>query len=354
MRRAPSYLWTVAFVGLVTAVGIPLRGTLADPDVVMLYLLAIGAAAARFGRRPSVVAAALSVLGYDFFFVAPYHTFRIADQHYVLTFVMMFAVGLVSSGIAVRVRQGEVEAMRSALLSTVSHDLRTPLAAITGAATTLRDASAELTPGQRTELLDAICEEAERLERLVSNLLEMTRVEAGALQVKRDWVPLEEIVGSALARVEPLLGHRSLTTDLPATLPLVSVDPVLLEHVFVNLIENAAKYSPAGAPIDVSARVAHGAVEAAVADRGPGIPEAETERLFEKFTRGPHPGVPGAGLGLAICRGVVEAHGGTLSYENRSGGGALFRIRLPLTGGAAPSIKPEPRGRQSEPGQGRR
>ncbi len=342
MPRARSYVWTIALVALVTAVGIPLRGTLADPDVVMLYLVAIGAAAARFGRRPSVVAAGLSVLGYDFFFVAPYHTFRIADQHYVLTFVMMFAVGLVTSGLALRVRQGEVEAMRSALLSTVSHDLRTPLAAITGAATTLRDASAQLTPAQRTELLDAICEEAERLEQLVANLLEMTRVEAGALQIRRDWVPLEEIVGTALARVEPRLVGRAVTTDLPPALPLLSVDPVLLAHVFVNLIENAAKYTPAGTPIDVSARVAHGAVEVAVADRGPGIPEAETERIFEKFTRGPHPGVPGAGLGLAICRGVVTAHGGTLIAENRPGGGALFRLRLPLTGAAAPTVRPEP------------
>ena len=347
MRRAGSYLWTVALVGLVTAVGIPLRGRLADPDVVMLYLVAIGIAAARFGRRPSVVAAGLSVLGYDFFFVAPYHTFRIADQHYVLTFVMMFAVGLVTSGIALRVRQGEVEAMRSALLSTVSHDLRTPLAAITGAATVLRDASAELTPGQRTELLDAICEEAERLEQLVANLLDMTRVEAGALQIKRDWVPLEEVVGTTLARVEPRLGGRDVKTDLPATLPLVSVDPVLLEHMFVNLLENATKYTPAGAPIDVSARVAHGAVEVDVADRGPGIPEAEVERLFEKFTRGAHVGVPGAGLGLAICRGVAQAHGGTLTYENRPGGGALFRFRLPLTGAAAPTVRPEPEERRT-------
>jgi two-component system sensor histidine kinase KdpD len=340
MRRAGRYLWTIGLVGLVTALGIPLRGTLADPDVVMLYLVAIGVAAVRFGRRPSVVAAALSVLAYDFFFVAPYHTFRIADQHYVLTFVMMFAVGLVTSGLALRVRRGEIEAVRSALLSTVSHDLRTPLAAITGAATTLRDASAALTAEQRRELLDAICEEAERLERLVSNLLEMTRVEAGALQVRRDWVPLEEVIGSALARVERQLVQREVTTDLPPALPLVSVDPVLLEHLFVNLLENAAKYTPAGTPIEIRARVSHGAVEVDVADRGAGVPEGGAERLFEKFTRGAHPGVPGAGLGLAICRGIVQAHGGSLTAQNRPGGGALFRLRLPL-GAPAPTVAPE-------------
>ena len=181
MRRGRAYLWTIALVGLVTAIGVPLRGYLADPDVVMLYLVAIAVAAARFGRGPSVTASAASVLGYDFFFVAPFHTFRIADQHYLMTFAMMFAVGLVTSGIALRVRRGEVEAMRNALLSTVSHDLRTPLAAITGSATTLRDAGTKLTPAQRGELAEAICEEADRLERLVSNLLDVTRVESGTL-----------------------------------------------------------------------------------------------------------------------------------------------------------------------------
>jgi K+-sensing histidine kinase KdpD len=334
MRRGRSYLWTIALIALVTVIGLPLRGYLADPDLVMLYLVAIGAAAARFGRRPSVVASALSVLAYDFFYVVPFHTFRIADQHYVLTFAMMFAVGLITSGIALRVRRGEVEAMRSALLSAVSHDLRTPLAAITGAATALRDASADLTPAQRDELTSAICEEAERMERLVGNLLDMTRVEAGALRVARDWVPLEEVVGSALARLERPLAGREVVTALPPTLPLVSVDPVLFEQVFVNLIENATKYTPPGTPIEVSARVAHGAVEVDVADRGPGLP-AGAERLFEKFARGPHGGVPGAGLGLAICRGIVAAHDGTLTGEARDGGGARFRIRLPLAGGPA-------------------
>jgi two-component system sensor histidine kinase KdpD len=343
MRRVRSYLLTIALVALATALAIPLRGVLADPDTVMVYLVVIGVVAARFGRRPSVIAAVLSVLAYDFFFVAPYHTFRIADQHYLLTFAMMFAVGLVTSGIAVRVRQGEVEAVRSALLSTVSHDLRTPLAAITGAATTLRDVGGGLTDEQRRELLDAICEEAERLERLVSNLLDMTRVEAGALQLRPEWVPIEEVVGSALARVEAGLAGREVTIDIPATLPLVSVDPVLLEHLFVNLLENAVKYTPAGAPIEIRARVSHGAVEADVADRGPGLPESDREidRLFEKFSRGGQPGVPGAGLGLAICRGIVQAHGGTLAAENRPGGGALFRLRLPLGGGGAPTVSPE-------------
>jgi two-component system sensor histidine kinase KdpD len=158
--------------------------------------------------------------------------------------------------------------------------------------------------------------------------------------VRRDWVPLEEVIGSALARVERQLVGREVTTDLPPALPLVSVDPVLLEHLFVNLLENAAKYTPAGTPIEIRARVSHGAVEVDVADRGAGVPEGDAEPLFEKFTRGAHPGVPGAGLGLAICRGIVQAHGGSLAAQNRPGGGALFRLRLPL-GAPAPTVAPE-------------
>jgi two-component system sensor histidine kinase KdpD len=226
--------------------------------------------------------------------------------------------------------------MRSSLLSAVSHDLRTPLAAITGAATTLRDADGVLLE-QRSDLLQTICEEAERLERLLGNLLDMTRVEARALGVKREWVPLEELVGSALTRLEGKLGSRVVETDLPTDLPLLGVDPVLLEQVFVNLLENACKYTPPQTPIEVKARVANATLTIEIADRGPGIPAGDEERVFDKFYRGPHVGIGGVGLGLPICRGIVDAHGGSIRADNRVGGGAVFRIDLPLVG-EAPTI----------------
>jgi two-component system sensor histidine kinase KdpD len=337
MRRARGYLWTIVLVGLVTAVGLPLRAHLADTDVVMLYMVAICAAAARFGRGASVLASAASVMAFNFFFVAPYHTLRIAHERYMLTFVMMFAVGLLTSALLIRVRQGQHEELRSALLSTVSHDLRTPLAAITGAGTTLREGWDALTTDQRREMLDTICQEAERLERLVGNLLDMTRLEAGAVEVKREWVPLEEMVGSALSRLEARLAGREITTDLPEALPLVPVDPVLFEQLFVNLLENAAKHTPRDTPIEVRARAVVGGVEIEVADRGPGLPDGGDSKVFEKFFRGPHTSVEGAGLGLAICRGIARAHGGTVVAENRPAGGSLFRVHLPISG-APPRI----------------
>jgi two-component system sensor histidine kinase KdpD len=493
-----AFASAAALVVGATALAAVGRTWFALPDLVMIYLLVIMVAATRLGRGPSVLAAALSVGFYDFFFIPPYYTFSVSDAHHILTFGMMFGVGLVISGLTSRVRRQEQDArrreertaalyalsrelgsapdedhvaralarqaaqvlasgaavltggegsalqilgregtidldapelgvarwvldhgrpaglgtdtlpgarvrciplgntasplgvlalapqggrvddpdflaafarqgslalersrlaedaraavlrarteeMRSSLLSAVSHDLRTPLAAITGAATTLRDDSSSLPAAARADLLAAICEEAERLERLVANLLDMTRLESGALRVKREWIPLEEMVGSALGRLESRLGPRPIHVHLPADLPLLSVDPILIEQLLVNLLENAAKYTPPEASIDIGAREVPDGIEIEVADRGPGLPEAVLEKIFEKFYRGAHVGIGGVGLGLPICRGIAEAHGGTLRASNREGGGARFVLTLPPQGAPpdAPAADPE-------------
>lgn len=353
------YLATVALVALATATGAFLGDHLAAPDLVMLYLLVICVVATQFGRGPSLLACALSVPAFDYFFVPPFHTFVVADERYLLTFATLFVVGLLVSALTSRVRTQErdaterekrtaaaelrarTEEMRSSLLSAVSHDLRTPLAAITGAASTLREAHRDMSDAQRAELADTICEEAERLERFVVNLLEMTRLQAGALEVKREWVPLEELVGSALTRLEAQLGGRPVHAPLPADLPLISVDPVLLEQVFFNLLENAAKHTPPGSPIEITARAVDGQMTIEVSDRGPGLPAGAEARVFDKFYRAAPGGTRGAGLGLAICRGIVQAHGGTITARTRPEGGATFQIVLPLTG-VAPSVPAEP------------
>jgi len=226
--------------------------------------------------------------------------------------------------------RANTEAMRSSLLSAVSHDLRTPLASITGAATSLRD-DAHLPEITRSELVSSICDEAERLERLVANLLDMTRLESGALVLKKDWVPLEEVVGSALTRLEARLGERPIHIHLPDDLPLVSVDPVLFEQLFVNVFENAAKYTPAGSAIDILARHRGEQVVIEVSDRGSGVAAGAEERIFEKFSRGTHAGVAGAGLGLAISRAIAQAHGGSMTARRRTdASGSTFSISLPV------------------------
>ena len=341
--RARDLLSTVVLVGLGTAVARAVRDLVALPDLVMIYVAVIMVAAAFFGRGASLLASALSVAAYDFVCVPPYYTLAIAESRHLVTFFMMFVVGLLVSELVARVRRhaeaaegatlrARTEEMRSSLLSAVSHDLRTPLAVITGAATTLRDQGDKLDVTERAELLDTVCEEAERLERLVRNLLDMTRLEAKGMKVKREWIPVEELIGSALTRLERLLEGRSVVTRLPPDLPLLAVDPVLIEQVFVNLFENAAKYTPPGSAIDVTARSLDGAIEIVVADRGPGFARGDEEHIFEKFHRGRGVSAPGAGLGLAIVRGVVEAHGGTVTASHREGGGAEMHVLLPIVG----------------------
>jgi two-component system, OmpR family, sensor histidine kinase KdpD len=223
------------------------------------------------------------------------------------------------------------ERLRSSLLSSVSHDLRTPLGVITGATSTLLQDEATLAPATRRDLLETAHEEAERLNRLVKNLLDMTGVAAGAIHPKKEWHPLDEIVGVALRRIETGLAGRRVEVKLPADLPPVPLDDVLIEQVLFNLLENAIKYTPAERPIEILAQAIPGAVEIAVADRGPGVPAAERDHIFEKFYRLRHEGTEGgAGLGLAVCRGFIEAHGGRIWVEDRQGGGARFCFTLPV------------------------
>jgi two-component system sensor histidine kinase KdpD len=232
----------------------------------------------------------------------------------------------------------EAERLRSTLLSSVSHDLRTPLAAIAGAASSLlHDAS--LGAEARRELEEAIFEESGRLNRLVTNLLDMTRLESGSLRLTRDWHSLEELVGAALRRLEPGLKGRLVRVNLPASLPLVPVDGVLIEQALVNLIENALKYTdPAGA-IDVTAEVADGSLVVEVADEGPGLPAGAEEQVFEKFHRAASE-KRGFGLGLPICRAILTAHGGRIWAERRDPRGTRFRFAFPL-GEAPPATREE-------------
>lgn len=227
--------------------------------------------------------------------------------------------------------QAETEKMRNALLNSVSHDLRTPLTVIAGSASSLADPESPLDPATRREFARTIYDEARRLDRLVNNLLEMTRVESGGLQLNKEWHVLEEIVGAALARLEIPLEHRPLAISIPDDLPLVLVDELLMEQVLINLIENAIKHTPPESPIDVTARVDENSIVVEVADRGPGLAPGDESRIFEKFYQAAQArGRRGVGLGLTICRSLVEAHGGRIWAAQREGGGAIFAFSLPL------------------------
>jgi len=225
--------------------------------------------------------------------------------------------------------RARTEEMRNALLSAVSHDLRTPLAVITGAATTLRDDEDRLPRAARRELLSQIVDDARRLERVLANLLQLTRVESG-LVPSRELIPVEELIGAALTRMEGAIGSWKVDLDVPSEL-VVPVDPVLFEQVLINLIDNALKHG--APPLELRARRDAATVVLDVVDHGRGVPPELGSTLFDKFVRASN--APGAGLGLAVVRAIVEAHGGRARVENAPPGGARFRIELPADHPAA-------------------
>jgi K+-sensing histidine kinase KdpD len=395
--RLRSYAIAALGVALATLAGELADGRVTLADQAMLYLPAI-LVAALGGRGPSLVAAALSVAAFDFFFVPPRLTFAVNDARSLITFAVMFGVGTAIGSLVARLRTAEAasrererrtaallaftrdaaaasevgevldaarrhvtelrddqafvdavghqaavavgrlelasaareaalrakaEELRSTLLSSVSHDLRTPLAAITGMATSLRDLAGDRSAEER-EALDTIVEEAQRLSRILTNLLSITKVESGA-EPRREWVPLEEIIGSALTRLERELGGREIGVDVPDG-ALAHVDPILVEQLLLNLLENAAKHTPPGTSIDVRVSRQPDRAVLEIADRGPGVTAGA--RVFDKFVRG-KTSAPGAGLGLAVCRGIAVAHHGGIDVAARDGGGATFAVWFP-------------------------
>jgi two-component system sensor histidine kinase KdpD len=277
----------------------------------------------------------------------PLNPARIAlpeQQRLLETFVSQIALALERVNLAEEAQSAqlkmETEQLRNTLLSAISHDLRTPLAAIVGASSSLIRDDDKLDERARHELGQAIYDEAIRMAGLANNLLDMARLEAGAVVLNRQWQPLEEVIGGALAGLTVRLANHPVTVKLPNDLPLVEIDSLLIERVFANLLENAVKYTPSGTAIEISAMTEQNELIITVTDKGQGIPPGEEKRIFEKFHRVASEGNQGgAGLGLAICRAIVDAHGGRIWADNATCGGAAFHFSLPLTD--PPLIEPE-------------
>ena len=259
------------------------------------------------------------------------------QRQLVETFASQSAVAVERATLVEEAREAwervEAEFLRNTLLSGVSHELRTPLAAIMGAASALAQNSNSLSTNDRSELLETLNSEAERMERLITNLLDMTRLESGGLALKKEWQPLAEVVGSTLRHLDRRLRNREVRIDLPPDLPLMHIDGLAVEQVLANLIDNAVEYTPKEAAIEIRGRGTDEGTVVEVADRGPGLPPGTEQRVFQKFFRAaPAEARRGIGLGLAICKGIVEAHGGTISAHNRPDGGTVFRMVFPNDG----------------------
>ena len=346
---ARGYLIGLLLVAAATVACEFIRPHLIPTNMVMVYQLAVVVAAVKLGLRPAIATAFFSVLAFDFFFVPPRLTFSVAEKEYLVTFLGFFVVGVIISSLVAKVREQSLERERlsaeaekarilqaqenleRALLNSISHDLRTPLVSIKGALSALKDEGDRLSSQAQRELLETASDEAERLNRFVGNLLDMTRLEAGAMHPKVEPSDVQELVGCALSAMESRLGERSVSVSLPPGLTLVPLDLVLMTQVLVNLLDNANKYAPADSSIEIEAKVSAQWLVLTVADRGPGTPEQELPHIFDKFH---HVRVPekagGTGLGLSICKGIVEAHGGKIRAKNRDGGGLVVEVLLPV------------------------
>lgn len=336
----PYSLTLVAVSITFVAVGV-LKSTVVDlPASILLYLVPIVLAASRWGRGPAVAAAALSILGHDLLFVEPRGTFSVARADEALGLILLLFTALVTAHLADGARRSAATAreaaivlrsdeLKTALLRGVTHTLRTPLASIKASVSGLRQPGAHYDDEDRAELLAEIEEETDRLDRLVTNLLNASRLEAGGVKLRPHPQDLGEIVEAVVGRLQPILSDRRVRIDIPDGLPPVSCDYAQVDQVVANLLENAAHHTPAGTPIEAHARVADGMVRTEIVDSGPGVPLAERERLFRAFERG-QTRAPGTGLGLTIARGFVEAHGGKLWLEDGPGSGARFVFTLPV------------------------
>jgi len=273
----------------------------------------------------------------------PKNGFDTEDIHFLESFVNQTAMAMERVILAKEAHEERLRAesqnVRNTFLSSVSHDLRSPLAVVSGAASTLLEKDTSLDQAARMELLRTIHEETDRLERIIRNVLNLTRLESGAIMVHKEWQPLEEIIGVILNRFADRLKERPLKLNMPPDLPIIPFDTLLMEQVLSNLMENAVRHTPTGTSVEITVTPQESAVMIEIADRGPGIPVHEEEAIFSKFTRSTNTRM-GAGIGLSICRVIIEAHGGRIWVENRSGGGAAFKFVIPIEG-TPPAMLPE-------------
>jgi two-component system sensor histidine kinase KdpD len=274
--------------------------------------------------------------------------FHADDEQLLMTFVDQAALAIERARLRDDAAQAAALAasddLKTALLAAVSHDLRTPLASIKAAATSLLDESVAWNAESRRALLSAIDEETDRLTLMVSNLLDLSRIEGGALRPRLDWYDLDEVIADVVQRMARRASSHPLRVSLEPDLPMLQFDYVEIAQVLVNLIENAIMHTPAGTPLEIGARRLPDAVEVAVHDAGPGIPVRSQARIFDRFYRAEPGSGAGSGIGLAICRGLVEAHGGRISVESAPGAGTTFRFTLPLPvaqGGEALAVPAE-------------
>jgi two-component system, OmpR family, sensor histidine kinase KdpD len=311
-------------------------------SISLIFLLGVLLAGMVLNRGPVLLVAALSALSWNFLFIPPLFTLHIAKLQDALTFATYFIVAITVGSLTAQLKAREhlaaqvqlaqeSERLRKTLLDCVSHELKTPLAAIGAASQELSRLVPNIQDPQiLKELASEIRDGSRRLNRVVDNLLDMNRVESGVIRPKREWCDVRELLQSAIDIERESIDGRDIRLDVPEKIHLAFVDHTLVEQAVAKLVANAGSHTPQRLPIEIDADYTNDRLLISVSDRGPGIPTEATERLFEKFYHGDDRKTGGLGLGLSIARGLIEAHGGKLTAENRDGGGARFIISLPV------------------------
>lgn len=350
-----AYFTALMVVAICTVVGNIFFLVVDHSNLIMLYLLGVVfVATSNHGRQgPAILAALLSTLAFDFFFIPPFLSFNVSDIQYFFTLMVMLVISQTISHLTIRVQRhveairhakikAETEQLRNIFLTSISHDMRTPLTIIMGSASTLLQPE-KISAEMHKELARNIYDESKRLNNIVVNVLQIIRLESGAIKLAKQLHSLENIFNNVLERLTEELQDHPVRLQIAKDIPLIPLDHILIEQVMMNLIENAIKYSKNNTPIDISARSRGKSVLIKVADKGKGIEPHDLENIFNKFYRANNKSVTsdegpdnecgaGFGLGLAICKHIIQAHGGKIWAENDRNGGALFYFTLPLPG----------------------
>lgn len=340
IKRSQQYLISLILVCLVSGVGFLTTDFLGYRAVALLLLLTLSILAMVFDILPVLLAAVLSALIWDFFFIPPRFTLTIGSGEDVLFLLMYFVIALVNAVLTSKLRKMEKQALEkqekekaiklyNTILNSLSHELRTPISTIIGATDILKENNPNISTENKQILISEISEASLRLNQQVENLLNMSRLESGIIATKLNWIDVNELIYNVVSRFKEQSTDHEIVVKADENLPLVILDGGLMEQAIYNLINNAILYTPKGSIITIQTGIFNERLKITIADNGKGFPESEIEKVFDKFYRLYNTQPGGTGLGLSIVKGVVEAHQGTIHLKNGKHGGAVFTIVIP-------------------------
>ena len=350
--KPKQYLISLLLVCMVSAICYFLSVHIGYKVVAFILLFTVSLIAVLFDIFPVLTAAILSALIWDYFFIPPRFTLQVGSTEDLILLLMYFVIALVNAVLTYKIRQIEKVALQkeekankvklyNTLFNSLSHELRTPIATIIGATDNLQSNSSKLTPLNRNELVAEISKASFRLNQQVENLLNMSRLDSGFVQPKKDWCDITEVIYESVKRIEENKVPQKITVNINPAIPLFKLDEVMLEQVIYNLLNNAVLYTNPDCKIDIVAICHVDVLQIIIEDNGNGFPADEIKNVFDKFYRLKNSKVGGTGLGLSIVKGFIEAQGGVINLQNRSTGGARFTIDIPAETSYLKNLKHE-------------